>query len=262
MKKLVILCTSLLALGFTACSGSSSNNGGGAAPVDEKVAIFEKETAGTWLSECQHDDNGFYKDTLVINGGKGTTQLDFYQNQNCQGQPANTQGPTEFTYSASDKVNDRTKITMTILEQKVELTIMTNGDQMTVSSKKGNVMYTRIAQAPVNTPANGQPQQGGAEAMAVGIWVSEKCGNENDVSYREFLEFKLNGQGTAQSKQYQRANCGGEPEAQTPLQFTYKLEANGAGKITINNQNLDFSVQNKRMTVKIGNEEYAYTKVK
>jgi hypothetical protein len=274
MKKMIVLCSAILALGLTACSSGGGNGGGGGtgAPLDEKVVAFEKETAGTWLSECQQNQDGFYKETLVIGGGKGSSQLDFYQNQNCGGQVAKKQAATEFTYTAGEKVNGATKITMTIAGQQIGLTVVAEGNLMTVNFDNGKIArYNRTAeatpapapgqapgQAPAPAPGNGQ--QGGSETAAIGLWV-DGCTNSNGGSFRQILQFQANGRGSFQANVYQQGNCGGEPQAQEPVPFTYKMEGNGKGSLNIGNESFAFTIQDRNLSVQTQQGQLKFTKV-
>lgn len=262
MKNLFIL----IALSLTLVACSSGGGGGAGTPPADRVTVtnFETKTVGTWVSECQHNQNGNYRETLTINkGGTGSTLFNVYQNQDCSGQVQQTQGPVNFTY----QVLTATTVKSTFEGQEaVELKIEVQGNSMSVTSPVGTVQYTKIAGGgiPPGQTAPGVQIPNDFDSAAKGNWVTEECYQyQNGTTVRIVITIKGQGKASMVYNVYPSGNCSGQPQMQNNQNFDYTVDrfANGGGQITVNGEPSDVTFANNKMTLNSANGSTVYVKI-
>jgi hypothetical protein len=279
MKKFMILVSVVLSL--AACS-SSSNDGNGAKPagnVTPEITAFANKSGGQWVSECMQDEKGINKEIITINkDGTGSYTTNYYRDQACAGDVANTEGPTAFTYTAEALNGGSTKIKMTLNRQVIDLSIINQGDRMTITANGRTVQYTRIGQAPnedqnqvnpVNpNPGNNPPAIGlDFDTMAKGNWISQNCTAIQGGSYKQVLQIKGQGKAASIFNVFKTNDCSGnEVQGVQPQEFTYAVVrfANGAGEITITGETTSTNAvrfQGRQMTLSTQQGDVVFIKI-
>ena len=264
MKKIMI--SILLGLTLLGCSSSSDSKPG--AVGGGVVTEFGNKSAGQWLSECVQSQDGQYKETLVINkNGTGNRTLNFYPDQNCQGQIIQSQGPTGFNYTAEAAVNGVSKVTLTVTgQQPVQVKVSIQNDAMDITSDQGSVRYARVGHAPT-TPGqvNPAPQNpNDFDSWAIGNWATEQCYQyENNQTVRQVITIRGQGRGSSVLNVYPSADCSGNPhpEQNQNISYTVTRFANGGGEISINGRASDISFQTNRMTVSSAEGSTVFVKI-
>ncbi len=264
MQKLILL--ALIGFVFMGCSSGNNDNKGA---TGGGVSQFAQKTAGQWISDCTQSQNGNYKENLVINAnGSGSITYNFYQDQNCAGAVAQSQGPLNFTYTAEAPVNGVTKVTLTFAgNAPVSVNIRALDNSMEITSDAGVVKYTRIGQpvTPIGIPGqNGPGNTNDFDSMAKGNWVSEQCFQyQNNTTVR--LVLSIAGQGAAASvlNVYQSQDCSGQAQPDQRQDFTYTVDrfSYGGGQISVKGQPSDVTFQGNRMTLTSAEGTMTYVKI-
>lgn len=217
-----------LAVSIIGCSSDNSNEN--AKPVP--TTPFGKATAGAWISECQADDQGFFKETLTLDGvSAGTTANEYYADRACTQPTGNKEAPMAFSYKSQELSATHSIITVTVKIEtaKMDVTITGNGSTMKVLPERGKaVTYVRIVeQAPNRTkPVDGEDGSAMAafDRWAVGTWEQMDCpkGNNNS-SHVELITISGGGAASVMYNVYRTGNCADEPSPSTPNSMSYKV---------------------------------------
>jgi hypothetical protein len=265
MKNLFVLICAATAL----ASCSSSSGGGGGGGDQPPNTPFEKSTNGEWLSECtQAQGQGIasYKEHLILKtGGSGTRSYDIYNSQDCSGAKVKTSEPSSLKYTVANAATaDGQPVKVTIQapgQDPVEVTVITQGEDMQITSPTGTVKYHRVSGGG-NTPVGNTS----FEKAALGTWVTQNCYQyQNGATAKIVITFSPGSKAASVVNVYRDAQCGGEPTAEQHQDFTYKVDnyANGGGQITINGgQAIDVSFQGNTMTMTSGTDSKVYVKVR
>jgi hypothetical protein len=253
----------MLALALTVAGCSS---GGNDAPA---LSPFQKASGGQWLSECQNDNNGAFKETLVLNGTTGTSTSQYYQNGDCSGAIVRTDGPNNFTYSSVNKAGGKdgeAKVTINVPGRPgVEVDVVVQGNTMVIISPNGTVIYQRIGGGPGKQGAPGTPMAA-FDAAAKGNWVSKDCSvlNNGAGSYYQVLTIAGGGAAKTVYNVYQGGQCQGNPtpQGQQDINYTVDRYANGGGQLTVNGQPIDVTIQGAQLTLSSVNGTTTYLRIR
>jgi len=251
---------------FTLIGCSSDNNDKSA-----DLTPFQKLSGGDWLSACQQDNQGFYKETLSLKGTSGSTTNQYFQNNDCSGAALKTDTPTAFTYTSVNKAGGKdgeATVTITVAGQpSVKVEVVVQGNSMSVSGQNGTVLYTRIGGGDIG---KGQTSKPGTpahsfETLAQGIWVTRDCARiDGNASYLEVLT--IHGGGSAQQvyNVYPTPNCRGNPTPQNNSELNYAVLSfqGNSGQLSINGQTIDITIQGNQMTVSSPNGSNVYVKIR
>lgn len=252
---------------MVACSGSSGSGGGGGGTPGGSV--FEKATAGTWVSDCTQTQMGFVRELLNLEaGGKGSLTFLGFATAECSGQ-ANPLQTTNFTYKVTATKGDTSDLTLKIENQpEQKVSVRVNGNSMSVTSEQGTKNYQRGQEAGGNAPGGNPAAPGGAmaafDAAAKGTWITENCYELNQGGTAMIvLEITGGGKAIQMLKTYGSADCSGQsqPGNRTAITYTVDQFANGQGQLTLNGQaKVSIQIQGNRMSVQDQNGTYQYTK--
>ena len=207
---------------------------------------FGKAAVGSWLSECQQGDQGFYKETLTLDGvSSGSSALEFYADVSCNQSVGRKDAPVALTYSAQEKSATRSTVFVTINGRttQLEVTLVGNGTTMKVQYPGGaTIVYFRVLEQTKpgsqvgNTNGGNGPLMQAFDRLAVGSWISEKCqGGANNQSYAEILIFRGNGEASSMYNLYNNGTCQGTPRTtpESPLSYGVNRFSNGSGEIVM-----------------------------
>lgn len=250
MKSMLAAFAILLTL--SACSKKKND------PPVIPLTPFQKASDGKWLSECQSDNTGNYRITLVLNRTTGSTTTNYYQATDCSGAIIKTDPPLNFTYTSVNKAGGKDgegTVTITVPGQppvSVEVTIQ--GNKMVVISPTGVMIYERVVEG--GPGKQGNPLEA-FDAVARGNWESRDCRQvPGGGSFRQVVSIQGGGNAQSVTNVYPDNACQGVPNAQNPQGIVYTVLnfANGSGKITVNGQARDVTVSAAQLTV--GGEVY------
>lgn len=259
IKSLLIVLSLFTVVG---CSSSSSDKpaGGGGGNVVEKAA------AGTWISECRKNDYGFFIDKMTMQNGNGTTTQEYFQNQECSGISAGTQGPTSFQYTLGTTNGNTTEVTITFAGQPAFTASVTiDGPYMTIVTEGSKANYRKLEATNKVPDGPNTPAANDFDRAAKGTWSTQECAltDKNTESYYTIITFYGNGQGSKVFNVYQNQRCEGKPELVGEANFTYTVDryANGGGQITLNNDPVDITINGNSMTANSTEGSYAFRKI-
>lgn len=252
MKLLVL---TLLSFSFIGCVASKDEK---AKPVP--TTAFGKASAGAWISECQANLKGYYRDTMLLDGvSAGSSTLNYYADNVCTQADGRQDATQEFTYTTQDISATASKVTVTVDGRQFKLDVSISFGVMKVSDGKDTILFSRIQQAAeereVNKPAN--PEKDNKLAMdafdrlAIGVWRSRDCQTGRDGrSYLEFLTIKGNGQASTMYGLFDDANCQRNQTSTSNNHFDYSVNqfANGAGEMVITGEVVRVSVTPTTLT--------------
>jgi hypothetical protein len=220
---------------------------------------FQKASNGDWLSECQQDNEGFYKETLSLKGSSGTTSNQYFQNNDCSGATLKTDAPTAFTYSSVNKAGGKegeATISITVPGQPpVKVEVVVQGNTMSVTGPTGTTLYTRIGSNDrigkgqttlPDTPANK------FDTLAQGRWSARDCVPlEGNRSYLQILTVRGGGSAQQVYNVFNTPNCRGNliPQQESELEYAVLNFEGNSGQLSINGQTINVSIQGNQMTV-------------
>ncbi len=159
----ILLTTLALALSIGGCSSSNNDDKSGA------NTPFGKLSAGEWVSACQQDGEGNYKETLILKNGSGTSTYTYYQNANCTGTVVKTNPPDNFSYSIEQKAGGKdgeAKITITDGRQSKKVDAVIQDNLLIITDEGQTVIYQRVG----GTDVISKPEQGISEMGRLMSW--------------------------------------------------------------------------------------------
>ncbi len=261
MKKIII--SILMGLALTGCSSGNSDSKPG--PGGGVVTQFGQSIAGHWLSECAHNQNGFFVEDLNVNAnGSGTRTINPFQDDACTRAIAQQATPENFTYTAATAANGSTPVTLTFADgQKAQVNVVVQGDNLEITSNQGTVRYFRVKEAH-QTPGTNPGNVNDFDSVAGGNWVTEQCYTyQNNQTARQVVAIKGQGRVAVVLNVYPSADCIGEPHAEQAQDLEYKVDrfANGGGQITINGKVSDIIFKENKMTLTDAESTTVYIKI-